>query len=118
MVDRQDAWKLDAACRGEDTAIFFPHGGTLRDRLQTAKAKAICDACPVTNECLEYGWREPFGTWGGMSQRERLLARREEYRRERAWTIALALVTIQVDVPPSRYNGNVTQTQMKRQAEL
>lgn len=39
-------WELRAACRREDPDVFFS------DRTKK-RARAICDSCPVLNECLE-----------------------------------------------------------------
>lgn len=35
--------------------------------------KAICRACPVRAECLDWALatREPFGIWGGLNEEER-----------------------------------------------
>jgi WhiB family redox-sensing transcriptional regulator len=46
-----------------------------------ADAKAICVACIVREDCLNYALsiREPHGIWGGMNENERrlLLAERD-----------------------------------------
>jgi WhiB family redox-sensing transcriptional regulator len=65
-------WDLDAACLGEDPAMFFPgqgeaHGPALR----------ICADCPVKEPCLEHALKhERSGIWGGTSERERRRLRR------------------------------------------
>lgn len=43
----------------------------------TAKAKKLCEACPVVTECGEFAIanHEQFGIWGGMSPRERSFVR-------------------------------------------
>jgi WhiB family redox-sensing transcriptional regulator len=65
--DDASAWRMHSRCVGEDPEIFFKGGGT------TAKAKAICAACPVRQECLELGLEhdERFGIWGGLTWAER-----------------------------------------------
>jgi WhiB family redox-sensing transcriptional regulator len=67
------AWQDYANCRGADADLFFPERGA-----STRKAKAICNACEVKAECLEYAIvnGEKFGIWGGMSERERRRVRR------------------------------------------
>lgn len=63
-------WHLDAACRGEDPALFF------LDRGQSAtQARAICGRCPVLEECLDYAIDEEIseGVFGGLSPRQRRL---------------------------------------------
>ena len=68
-------WQMHAACRGEQSAVFFhPEGerGPAR-RKRDAAAKAVCATCPVLNQCREHGLavREPYGVWGGLSEEER-----------------------------------------------
>ena len=66
-------WRLDAACRDLDTAIFFPETEDA-----AAVAKAICAACPVREACLEFALitRQDDGVWGGLDENERRRARR------------------------------------------
>lgn len=61
-------WSKNAACRGLDPDLFFPVKGE-----KTDEAKAVCEDCPVQEECLEYAVkkREKHGIWGGASERER-----------------------------------------------
>jgi WhiB family redox-sensing transcriptional regulator len=49
-------------------ALFFPEQGQLATR-----ARAICSACRVRVDCLEYALAngERFGVWGGLSENER-----------------------------------------------
>ena len=57
-----------------DPDLFFPERGA-----STREAKAVCRACVVQNECLEYALvnGEKFGIWGGLSERERRRLRRQ-----------------------------------------
>jgi WhiB family redox-sensing transcriptional regulator len=61
-------WMERAACRGEDPALFFPSVGG-----NAAKARTICAACSVRQECLSYALADPesAGVWGGIAERER-----------------------------------------------
>jgi WhiB family redox-sensing transcriptional regulator len=61
-------WRNRAACRGIDPDIFFP----VTDE-DAEPAKAICNACPVREACLEFALaaREREGVWGGATERER-----------------------------------------------
>lgn len=73
-------WQRRAACRNLDSSMFFhPDGerGTRRQQRED-RAKAVCAACPVRAECLEHSLRvqEPYGIWGGTSERERPQLRR------------------------------------------
>lgn len=62
------AWQQLALCAQTDPEAFFPEKGG-----STREAKAICAACEVRAECLEYALTkdERFGIWGGLSERER-----------------------------------------------
>lgn len=81
-MTRPDAdWMTQAACRGTDTAVFFPEipvgaGAVIMDRLY-ATAKAFCRLCPVREQCLAYclpfeketGRRD--GMYGGTTPQQR-----------------------------------------------
>ena len=81
MAERMPAgwargWQFDAACRGEDSALFFAPGYFERREEKAARevrAKAICADCPVRETCLEFalGIRESHGVWGGLNEQER-----------------------------------------------
>lgn len=69
-------WQQEAACRGPLGAVFFPPPTTERKReklAREAKAKRICESCPVMAACRSYALdiREPHGVWGGLSEQER-----------------------------------------------
>jgi WhiB family redox-sensing transcriptional regulator len=71
-----DLWQVRAACRGPNTAIFFPPSHFERkDERETreVRAKAICRTCTVRRQCLDYAirTREPHGIWGGLNEVER-----------------------------------------------
>lgn len=61
-------WAQRAACRGADTATWFPE-----PREPADAAKAVCAGCSVRDECLAYALasRQRFGVWGGLSAQER-----------------------------------------------
>lgn len=72
----EESWQLKAACRGPQAAVFFPPPQFERkdEKLEReGRAKAICAACSVKAECLEYAVaiREPHGIWGGLNEVER-----------------------------------------------
>ncbi|MGD0748145.1 MAG: WhiB family transcriptional regulator [Acidimicrobiales bacterium] len=77
LLAPRPGWQRWAACRGADPELFFPTQGE-----PTAPAKAVCGTCLVRLDCLEYalGIREKTGIWGGKSERERRLIRRERDR--------------------------------------
>ncbi len=71
-----DTWQLRAACKGPQAAAFFPPAHAERKEEKAAReqrAKAICRACLVRVDCLEYALRirEPHGIWGGLNEVER-----------------------------------------------
>lgn len=61
-----------AACRGEDTSLFFPSEEEKQPerKAREAKAKEICARCTVVGDCLQAGEGED-GIWGGMNESER-----------------------------------------------
>jgi WhiB family redox-sensing transcriptional regulator len=69
-------WRQQSACRDMDPNIFFPATDE-----EAGTAKAVCAACPVRQECLEYAiaTRQDDGVWGGLdeTQRRRLRRRRQ-----------------------------------------
>ena len=55
--------------------MFFPPASFERKedkRLREARAKDICQTCPVKRPCLDYALsiREPHGIWGGKNESE------------------------------------------------
>jgi len=68
IIQQVLSWQADARCVQADPEIFFPErGGSSR------AARAVCNECPVLEQCLQYALqnREQFGIWGGTSERER-----------------------------------------------
>lgn len=68
-------WQVHGSCRGMDSAVFF-HPERERGSKRAARedaAKRVCEACPVRLQCAQHAIeaREPYGTWGGMSETER-----------------------------------------------
>ena len=83
-----DDWRARANCKGVPVEVFFHPDGE-RDPVRSrreARAKAICRGCPVQLECLHeaVATPNPYGTWGGMSERERRRFDDNEYRRLQA----------------------------------
>lgn len=75
-------WRRDAACAGVESSIFFPDSDS---EAATAKAKEICNACPVKDACLQYSLstNQAAGVWGGLDANERRRLRRRLRDRER-----------------------------------
>ena len=74
-------WLFRAACRMEEPELFFPVGTSGPALVQTARAKAVCQRCPVMIQCRTWALTtgQAAGVWGGMSEDER----REMRRRDR-----------------------------------
>jgi WhiB family redox-sensing transcriptional regulator len=64
-----------AACRVLDPEIWF-QGDSPAD---VARAKAVCDTCPIRSRCLEVAVQnnERFGIFGGLTVPERMSLRAE-----------------------------------------
>ena len=62
-------WVRQAACRGADPDLFFAEHATGTYR----EARAICQACTVCQECLEWAVTTGtiFGLWGGLAPHQR-----------------------------------------------
>jgi len=64
----------NALCAETDPDEFFPAKGE-----STRAAKRTCGRCEVRVECLAWAVEraEPYGIWGGLSERERRRLRRQ-----------------------------------------
>jgi WhiB family transcriptional regulator, redox-sensing transcriptional regulator len=66
------SWRPQGACHDLDPQTFYPSRGE-----SIRPAVAVCEACPVRAECLEWALHhENFGIWGGQSERARRTMRR------------------------------------------
>ena len=69
------SWQVRGACRTAGPALFYSPEGERgsRKRRRESAAKAICATCDVAEVCAAYAlaWREPYGTWGGLSEADR-----------------------------------------------
>lgn len=75
-LDSALAWANNAACRGQNLALFFTESKT-----GVEQAKRICARCPVREDCLDEVLRAEndarYGVYGGLTGKERTqLARR------------------------------------------
>ena len=75
-------WRHLAACRDEDPELFFPIGTTGPAVLQITEAKAVCQRCDVSSDCLEWALDsgQEAGVWGGLSEDERRALRERGVR--------------------------------------
>lgn len=69
------AWQDDALCAQTDPDMFFPE----KQGAPARSPKAICAACPVVEQCLEYALAtaQTEGIWGGRTPRELRHLRRD-----------------------------------------
>jgi hypothetical protein len=78
-------WHSRGLCVGEDPEAFFPSHGDPGTR-----ARQVCAACSVRDECLSYATAaDESGIWGGLDQQERRNLNRRQRRRRHA-TISAA----------------------------
>ena len=81
----RDEWREFSACRDTDPDLFFPVGTTGPAIEQIETAKAVCRACDVQKDCLDYALttNQDSGIWGGTSEEERRTVRRQWVARQR-----------------------------------
>ena len=79
-------WRHEAVCRDEDPELFFPVGNSGPALTQIAKAKLVCNRCPVSSQCLQWALEsgQDAGVCGGMSEEERRALKRMHKRNRRA----------------------------------
>lgn len=72
-VDDLD-WQERALCAQTDPEAFFPEKGG-----SSADAKKVCASCEVRVECLDAALAndERFGIWGGLSERQRRVVKKD-----------------------------------------
>ena len=80
------SWRDDALCRDTDPELFFPVGTTGTALVQIEKAKQVCFECTVRVECLDFALttNQDSGIWGGLSEEERRVIRRQRAARARS----------------------------------
>ena len=83
MTTKRPLFLSSELCSQTDPEAFYPDKGE-----PTEPAKAVCRACPVRFECLEWALdgNERFGVWGGLSPTQR---RRIKITREKANAAAI-----------------------------
>ena len=68
-------WKLQAACSGQLELFFAKKAERPQARVRReAKAKRLCDVCPVASECRTTARaNREYGYWAGESEEDRHL---------------------------------------------
>ena len=81
-------WQEEAACRSYENIVFFGEEGEseLEKQAREARAKAVCQRCPVAEPCLEFAMEtnQKYGIWGGLTDKERAALKRRRARARRA----------------------------------
>jgi WhiB family transcriptional regulator, redox-sensing transcriptional regulator len=86
LANADYSWRRGAICRDTDPDLFFPVGTTGNALVQIDRAKEVCDQCPVKVDCLDYALEtnQDSGIWGGTSEEERRVLRRQYVARNKA----------------------------------
>jgi hypothetical protein len=73
-------WHGRGGCAGAYPDVFFPSHGA-----PGTKARKICAACTVREQCLDHAVAaDEFGIWGGLDQQERRNLKRKRRRQQAA----------------------------------
>jgi len=85
LTIESDEWRRVAACRDTDPDLFFPVGTTGPAIEQISTAKAVCSQCEAQVDCLDFAiaTNQDSGIWGGTSEEERRLLRKQRAARQR-----------------------------------
>jgi WhiB family redox-sensing transcriptional regulator len=86
LANAEYGWRSEALCRDTDPELFFPIGTTGAALVQIEHARAVCRQCPVQADCLDFALstNQDSGIWGGTSEEERRVLRREYVARQKA----------------------------------
>lgn len=83
--DDEPDWREFAACRDTDPDLFFPVGTTGPAIEQIESAKTVCRECDALTDCLDFAivTNQDSGVWGGTSEEERRVLRRQHVARQK-----------------------------------
>ena len=73
-------WAELGACRTSEvpSSWWYPDIYWSHRHPYIKAAIAVCQSCPVKQQCLDYALiHEPYGIWGGLSEQDRERKRRE-----------------------------------------
>ncbi len=64
---------IELPCQRRDGALWYPEAKDPQREAIVDYARAICRACPLRVECLNYAMSVPerYGMWGGLTESER-----------------------------------------------
>tara|TARA_Y100000588_G_scaffold167105_1_gene180957 strand:+ start:802 stop:1170 length:369 start_codon:yes stop_codon:yes gene_type:complete len=76
LADERMSWVDESECRGQSELFFAPFAERPEARVRReAKARDLCEACPVAGPCKEYARQNrELGFWGGESESQRATA--------------------------------------------
>jgi WhiB family redox-sensing transcriptional regulator len=98
-------WSHLGLCRNPSIAKSFTRG-------KTSQAKAVCELCPVKEDCLNWAiMYKESGIWGATSEEERKKKFSEEYRNE-----LIQQAKLQGNYYSRQTPGELIQRQSKRRA--
>ncbi len=85
VIEPDDDWRDNAACRDTNPDLFFPVGTTGPAIEQIEQAKKVCNECPAQTACLEFALatNQDSGVWGGTSEEERRKLRKAWLARQK-----------------------------------
>lgn len=77
-ADEDADWRSRGACVSADPDLFFPISPDGPSQRQEARARAVCERCPVRADCLTFAveTRQAHGVWGGLGEAELARLRR------------------------------------------
>lgn len=78
LVDNDDRFREQAACRDYPTSLFFLEQYENQYHGKLAAAREICATCPVVDDCLRFALNNhiQFGIWAGTTPLQRKHMRR------------------------------------------
>lgn len=78
----QPEWMAEGHCQGADPDAWYPERDDPNAPLHAARARRICESCPVREDCLSHALEhnERDGIWGGTTPGERRRIRRQALR--------------------------------------
>jgi WhiB family transcriptional regulator, redox-sensing transcriptional regulator len=67
------SWAERSACRTVEPELFFPVSAKGRSQVDAARARMVCQSCPVCAACLDFALvtHQSDGIWGGLTEDER-----------------------------------------------
>ena len=92
LAAAEETWRDHALCRDTDPELFFPVGTTGTALTSIDHAKRVCNECTVAGDCLDFALEtnQDSGIWGGLSEEERRVIRRQRAAEARAARAAAA----------------------------